>query len=213
MNVFKCQNRIKLLGYAGESAPQKVFGKINMTLRLNCALHSKKQAWRNFPCFLTIGIMMQKLLYSSVIKLTIIFHFCKDLDHTSDVQIHSWGDSLEEAFELAALAMFGYMTDIDAVEINQEEDVTAEGHDIESLLFNFLDEVLFLFCAEPFLTCKEIKIVELDRENFKITAKCRGEPFDLGKHPQGTEIKAITYSNLQIYDDEDKHEIYVIVDI
>jgi SHS2 domain-containing protein len=30
---------------------------------------------------------------------------------------------------------------------------------------------------------------------------------------QGTEVKAITYASMQIYDNEDKHEVFVIVDI
>ena len=30
---------------------------------------------------------------------------------------------------------------------------------------------------------------------------------------QGTEVKAITYSNMQIYDEEGQHELFVIVDI
>ena len=30
---------------------------------------------------------------------------------------------------------------------------------------------------------------------------------------QGTEVKAITYSNMQVYDEPNKHEVYVIVDI
>ena len=138
---------------------------------------------------------------------------CIDLDHTSDIQLHSWGDNMEEAFELSALAMTGYMTNLEYIEITQEEELNVGGHDIESLLFNFLDEVLFLFNAEPFLACKEISITEFDRNNLTLKAKCRGEPFDLNKHPQGTEIKAITYSNLQVYDGDDKKEVYVIVDI
>ena len=109
--------------------------------------------------------------------------------------------------------MFGYITTLKYIEISQEEEISVEGHDLQSLLYNFLDEVLFLFNAEPFLTCKEIEITEFDKENFRIKAICKGEPFDLEKHPQGTEIKAITYSNMQIYDDVDKREVYVIVDI
>lgn len=58
-----------------------------------------------------------------------------------------------------------------------------------------------------------VKILEFDRENFTIKARGVGEPFKLGKHPQGTEVKAITYSNMQVHESGDRHEIYVIVDI
>jgi SHS2 domain-containing protein len=40
-----------------------------------------------------------------------------------------------------------------------------------------------------------------------------GEEFDKAKHPQGTEIKAITYSAMKIIENPYKVEIYVIVDI
>ena len=58
-----------------------------------------------------------------------------------------------------------------------------------------------------------MKIINFDRENFKIVAKGYGEKFDLSKHPQGTEVKAITYSNLQVHDNEGQHEVFVIIDI
>lgn len=109
--------------------------------------------------------------------------------------------------------MFGYMTDLCTVDIVRVEEITAEGDDMLGLLFHFLDELLFLMCADPYFIVKEVEILQFDRENFKIRAVGKGEEFDLSKHPQGTEVKAITYSNMQIHDTEDKHEVYVIIDI
>lgn len=48
------------------------------------------------------------------------------------------------------MAMFGYMTDITTVSPLSTEVITAEGDDLISLLYHFLDEWLFVFSAEPF---------------------------------------------------------------
>jgi SHS2 domain-containing protein len=40
-----------------------------------------------------------------------------------------------------------------------------------------------------------------------------GELWNKAKHIQGTEIKAITYSNMRVCDRQEKNDIYVIVDI
>ena len=111
------------------------------------------------------------------------------------------------------MAMFGYMTEIDSVEMMETEEIEAEGDDMMSLLFHVMDEFLFLFSAEPFFIPRKVKITHFDKENFKVKAVGYGEEFTLGKHPQGTEVKAITYSNMQIYDKEDQHEVFVIIDI
>lgn len=138
-----------------------------------------------------------------------------DLDHTADVQLHSWGADLSEAFEQVGMAMFGYMTELETVDIQERHEIEADGEDLDGLLFKFLDELLFLFSAEPFLICKKIKITELNLESFTIKCTCYGEPFDLKKHPQGTEVKAITYSAMQIVQNESqgKVDVFVIIDI
>lgn len=61
---------------------------------------------------------------------------------------------MEEAFEQCGIAMFNYMTELERVEVKQVYHVEAEGHDMQSLLFHFLDELLFMFCAEPFLVAR-----------------------------------------------------------
>lgn len=113
--------------------------------------------------------------------------------------------------------MYGYMTDLATVEIKQSSEIEATGHDLESLLFHFLDELLFLFSCEPFLICSKVTITEFitEGEEYRIKCKCYGEEFQLGKHPQGTEVKAITYSAMQIVNNPEKKDfqVFVIIDI
>jgi SHS2 domain-containing protein len=85
-----------------------------------------------------------------------------------------------------------------------------------------MDEFLFVFCTEYFIV-RRVHIKELDLKTFRCRAEACGEEWQMGRHPQGTEIKAITYSNMQILytksdnDDSDgdqsRFDIYVIVDI
>uniref|UniRef100_A0A8C3UKQ4 Protein archease n=1 Tax=Catharus ustulatus TaxID=91951 RepID=A0A8C3UKQ4_CATUS len=101
------------------------------------------------------------------------------------------------------MAMFGYMTDTGTVEPVDTVEVEAEGHDLLSLLFHFLDEWLYKFSADEFF---------IPRVSVLASAFGGEKEFSLDKHPQGTEVKAITYSAMQICEDE-KPEVFVIIDI
>lgn len=107
------------------------------------------------------------------------------------------------------------MTELPTVSVEQCFKIEASSEDLEGLLFQFLDELLFLFSAEPFLVCKKVEITKLDLETFDIECLCYGEEFTLGKHPQGTEVKAITYSAMSIINNEENghFECFVIIDI
>jgi SHS2 domain-containing protein len=130
------------------------------------------------------------------------FPFPPDLDHTADIQLHSWGSTLEEALEQVVLAMFSYMSDITRVEIDpeREDTFTVEGHDMDSLLFNLLDEFLYRFATNEWII-RDVHVQKLqrDRSPFSVTVTGYGEGFTLSKHTQGTEVKAITYSAMQIF--------------
>lgn len=135
-------------------------------------------------------------------------------DHTADIQLHAWGKNMAEAFENVGLAMFNYMTPLSGVKVDPSKEKTykMQAHDMQSLLFAFLDELLFIFNTE-FFVCKEIRIVKFDRETWEIEAQGLGETFSPETHAMGTEIKAITYSAMQANENEERAEVYVIVDI
>eukprot|EP01032_Pedospumella_encystans_P014201 gene14201-16326_t len=136
------------------------------------------------------------------------------LDHTADVQCHAWGATMKEAFQNMAPCMMNYMTDLTLVNIDPGEptDITIEAHDLQSLLYNFMNEILFKFSSDSFCTVKA-DITEFDENTFSLKATLYGEFYYPNRHSSGTEIKAITYSNLQIHQSPTKVDLYVIVDI
>uniref|UniRef100_A0A8C7GT50 Protein archease n=1 Tax=Oncorhynchus kisutch TaxID=8019 RepID=A0A8C7GT50_ONCKI len=77
-------------------------------------------------------------------------------------------------------------------------------------LFHFLDDWLFKLSADIFFIPK-VRAFNIIMIIFLCC--CRwGEEFSLVKHPQGTEVKAITYSAMPVHD-IDKPEIFAIIDI
>lgn len=140
------------------------------------------------------------------------------LDHTADIQLHSWGASFDEALKMQIMAMFGYMTKLSLVHDDEEasdefaKEVIVRGHDVQSLVFAFLQEWLTLFHETGFIV-KEIYDFQFDRQQWSIRSSAKGECFDPSRHTQGTEVKAVTYSNLTVEETEERCDIWVIVDI
>ena len=130
-------------------------------------------------------------------------------EHTADVQVRSWGPSLEEAFSQTAYSLMTTITpNLNKIAVKVERKITVEAEDIEALLFDFLSEFLYIFDVEE-LIFNQIYVHQIERlnDNFKLLATLKGEKFDLDKHEIGTEVKAITYSFLNI---EKKHESTII---
>lgn len=142
------------------------------------------------------------------------------LGHPADVVLHSWGIDLLEALENLATCMFGYMTGLDSISINPLQSsehgtgLTCQGHDLKSLIYSYLDEWLFNF-HDTGLVPKEIEILELSRggKDWKIVSSGKGEFMDISRHPQGTEVKAITYSGMRVEEKIGRCDVYVVVDI
>lgn len=128
-------------------------------------------------------------------------------DHTADVGIRAWGKSLEESFEQAALGLVSNMVDVSKATPVGEVILELEADSIERLLYQFLDEVLFL--VQTKLEVPSDIRVELDAN--KLRAHIRGEAYDASRHGHLHEIKAITFHDLSVR--RDPPEVRVIVDI
>lgn len=132
------------------------------------------------------------------------------LDISGDVGLRVCSSTIEEAFEQAGIGMFSLITDISMVEPKNETTLNITADSKESLLINYLNELIFQFDAYGYTGCK-IKISDLT--DSMLIAKVYGETFDPSKHTQGLLIKAATYHNLSIKKAEGVFIIDVIFDI
>jgi SHS2 domain-containing protein len=134
----------------------------------------------------------------------------KYIEHPSDVGFEVYGDTLEELFANAAIATYSFMTDVDEIEEEAERRVEIKSEDLYSLMFDWIDEMIFLFEAES-LVMKKFDI-EVNLSNFSVSGKCKGGKFDTSKHESGIIIKAVTYNMMEIK----KNEIWkarVVLDV
>jgi len=125
----------------------------------------------------------------------------KFVDHTTDAIIEVTAKNLKEAFLVAANAEINLTLDQDKVEEKDQKEFSAQGKDLYYLLFSWLEEIPFLLITEGFA----IKRIELDIEkngNYKIYAKAYGETLDLKKHNFKVEIKAPTFHDMEIREND-----------
>jgi SHS2 domain-containing protein len=136
----------------------------------------------------------------------------KFLEHTADAKFQAFGKTIEEAFGNAALAMFSIITDTTKVKEKMRKGIAAEGHDLKSLLYNFLEELLFLLDTEQFLLnhVEGIRTSEKDGRYF-VEAIAVGDRCN-GYETQG-DIKAITYNDMEIREKKGMAMVQVVLDL
>ena len=117
------------------------------------------------------------------------------LDHTADVGIIAYGTDMKEAFANAAKALFSLITDLDDVEEVTQRDIELTAPDRESLLINWLNELIYLFDADNLLF-KKFDIIRLSQTHLK--ARIYGEKVDNSRHKLKIGVKAATYHMLKI---------------
>ena len=116
-------------------------------------------------------------------------------DVTADIGFYAYGKNLNEAFENAGLAIFNIISDTKGISSNTEKSFEITSEDEVSLLYDYLEELLFLHEVE-FMLFSEFH-VEID-ENLHLRATVKGEEINWDKHERKTEIKAITFHMMDV---------------
>ncbi|MBD3259907.1 protein archease [Candidatus Woesearchaeota archaeon] len=138
----------------------------------------------------------------------------KYLEHTADLKFQAFGKSMEEAFANAAIAMFDFVTKTGQIEPKMEEKIEVQSEDNKSLLYDFLEQFLFLIDTKRFLLheIKDIKIKRVNHEKLKLSATAVGDAAD-HKYQIGGDIKAVTYNDMFIRKEDDHYVVQVLMDI
>ena len=128
---------------------------------------------------------------------------------TADIGIKAYGNDLNEAFENAGTAMFNIITDTKDVSAEKEISFEITSEDEVSLLYDYLEELLFHHEIE-FMLFNEFHVKIDEKLNLKATIK--GEAIDWDKHERKTEIKAITFHKMEVIKG-DFVEVHAILDL
>ena len=121
----------------------------------------------------------------------------KILDHATDAFIEVTASSLIEAFEIAGYSVIDTILDNSKIEKKKERNIVVNGKDLNYLLYNWLEEIIYLIITEGF-AIKKLKITLEKNEEYTISAGIFGENIDIKKHGFKVEIKSPTFHEMEI---------------
>jgi SHS2 domain-containing protein len=129
------------------------------------------------------------------------------IDHTADIGLTASGRTLGEAFANAAYGMFSIIAELKNVRERETRQVELEAAEAETLLFDWLNSLLYFFDVDGLL----FKKFEVSLSGNGLKATCRGEKYDPARHRLKLGVKSATYYQLNV--DRDKNRVGVIFDV
>ena len=132
------------------------------------------------------------------------------LEHPADVGFRAWGSTVEELYANSALALMNIAADTDILTGSEEWAITVSGHDYESVLVNWLEEILYLFDSAQF-AAREFRVEKIS--TVAVSGRLIGEPRDPARHPWKVIVKAVTYHGIEVAQRNGRWESRVFVDV
>jgi SHS2 domain-containing protein len=132
----------------------------------------------------------------------------EQLPHTADIYMRIRAPTLEGLFVESLRALMEIMYGQDRI-IRTEKVIEVKGSDTESLLANFLSEVLFVTEVDGLVAATGSVTID----GLHLTAILCGEAFDPARHSEGTEVKGISYTGLAIAKEAEGYVVEVVFDV
>ena len=129
------------------------------------------------------------------------------IDHTADMMVKAFGDTLEQCFGNAAYALFDQTVDLSNIGTDEEVDIRVTGIDDEDRLYSFLSEMLFIEDADNII----LREFEVSFDGEDVVCHAKGEKLDRTKHRIRSEVKAVTYHMMEI--DRETPSVTVLFDV
>src|SRR3989338_5252951 len=138
------------------------------------------------------------------------------LEHMADIKFKAFGSTLEEVFENSALAFSRYVSANENLKPKKIVSIKIDTIDNESLLYSFLDELLyFIYAKYLIIISAKVKIKDsVDKKKKKLKAKlsCAST-----KNLHLNHVKAATYSEMYVrkvkFGSEEAWEAQVVLDV
>lgn len=119
-------------------------------------------------------------------------------DVTADIGFYAFGKNLNEAFENAGLAIFNIISNTDNIDPQKSMEFEITSEDEVSLLYDYLEELLFYHEVEFMLFSEFIIEIEKTDDDYHLKAIIKGEDINWDKHERDCEIKAITFHQMEV---------------
>jgi SHS2 domain-containing protein len=129
----------------------------------------------------------------------------REIEHTADWALEVWAPDLASLLAEAARGMYRLMGVVLADGARQRRRIELAAADRESLLVDFLAELLYLAESEGLA----FDVLELEAAEDRLRAKLEGAPMRV--HTR--DIKAVTYHHLEVRDTERGVETRIVFDV
>ncbi len=142
-----------------------------------------------------------------------LYEFLEDIA-TADIAFRATGKDLQEVFKAAGDATINTMIeDLDSIEPKETRTFSLENDELDLLLFNFLQELVYYKDSELLLLrASQIEFEEKDGK-YQLSAVVQGETLDRDRHQQRVDVKAVTLHLFQLEKSNDGWTAMVILDI